>query len=234
MQITQITVSYGETQSLPEYSNVKPLLSITATLDEGEDVAIVEAQLWEHAKDAVHAQIDAALEANDKAAKYSTEPRYQVMQTYWNEWDHPGQEKPPQYVIILPNTINHDRDAYAQRLVHAGNSSGDARKLRYDHALRIAAEVMQERGYTLLDCSSGDLTPLNLAIGAPESNPEGSPARLHPINAAPDGVDEEWEDDADDEDDEDEDDEEEEARDFVAERHARLMNKQPDDPDQEH
>lgn len=174
MNITQITVSYGETQSLPEYSNVKPSITLTAVLSDGDDPAAAEADLWLQAKNAVREQIDLALEANGKAAKWSGEPRYQVMETYWDQWSHKGETKPPQYVIILPNSIDPDRGAYAQKLVHAGHYSGDSRKLRYDHARRIAAEVCQERDYTLLDCSNGDLTPLNLAIGAPESNPEGA------------------------------------------------------------
>jgi len=181
MKITQITVSYGETQSLPEYSNVKPALTLTATLDEGDDATETEALLWAHAKDAVHSQIDLALEANGRAAKYDSAPRYQVMETYWHEWDHRGEAKPPQYVIILPNEISPERDAYAQRLVHAGNSIGDARKLRYDHARRVAAEVMQERGYSLIDCSNGDLTPLKEAIGAPTSNPDVAPTEESPF-----------------------------------------------------
>jgi len=181
MQITQITVSYGETQSLPEYSNVKPSITLTAILNEGELAEEVETELWNMAKESVREQIDLALEGSGKAAKWSDEPRYQVMKTYWNQWDHKGQEKPPQYVIILPNEIDPDRDAYAQRFVHAGYS-GDSRKLRYAHALRIAREAMgEEDGYHLLDCSNGDLTALNLAIGAPESNPEYAPTEDSPF-----------------------------------------------------
>jgi hypothetical protein len=179
MKITQITVSYGETQSLPEYSNVKPAITLTGMLDEGDDAAAVEADLWLQAKLSVREQIDLALEANGKAAKWSEEPRYQVMQTYWDQWSHKGETKPPQYVIILPNEINLTRDAYAQKLVHAGPYSSEARKLRYGHALRLAAEATQEREYTLLDCSNGDLTALNLAIGAPESNPDVAPTPDH-------------------------------------------------------
>ena len=178
MHITQITVSYGETQSLPEYSNVKPSLTLTATLDTTDDPAEAEALLWTQAKNAVREQIDLALEANGKAAKWSAEPRYQVMQSYWDQWSHKGEVKPPQYVIILPNSVNPPHDAYAQKLIHAGHYSGDARKLRYEHARRIAESVVEDRDdgpYTLLDCSNGDLTPLNLAIGAPESNPEVAP-----------------------------------------------------------
>jgi hypothetical protein len=176
MRITEITVGYAEVQSLPEYSNIKPSQTRTATLDAHDDAAAIEAELWTHAKNQVHEQIDLALEANGKAAKWSLDARYQVMQTYWSEYEHRGEAKPPQYVIILPNQIDLDRYAYAQKLIHAGNSSGDARKLRYAHARQIADAVLrQHEGSTLLDCSDGDLTSLNLAIGAPESNPDVAP-----------------------------------------------------------
>lgn len=182
MKLTQITVSYGETQSLPQYSNVKPNLTFTATLDEGDDVAAVEAELWAMAKAHVHEQIDRALEANSMAAKHSTELRYQVLQTYWNEWDHRGEEKPPQYVVILPNEVKIERGAYAQRLIGAAHE-GDNRKLRYEHALAVARDVIRnsDDNPTLLDCSNGDLTLLNLALSAPESNPEVAPEIEHPF-----------------------------------------------------
>lgn len=182
MNITQITVSYGGTQSLPEYSNTKVNLILTATLDEGDDPAVAEAELWALAKAHAHEQIDLALEANDRAAKYDPAPRYQVVKTYWNQWDHRGEEKPPQYVVILPNEINIDRGAYSQRLVHTVYPEG--RKLRYPHAQRIAEATVRENAedaYTLLDCSNGDLTPLNLALSAPESNPEVAPTEDNPF-----------------------------------------------------
>ena len=167
MNITQITVSYGETQSLPEYSNVKPSLTLTAVLNDGELAEEVETELWKMAKESVREQIDLALEANGRPAKYSSEPRYQVLRTYWNQWDHRGETKPPQYVIIAPDGLKLDRGAYSQRLI------GDSSKLRYHHAQKVAAELLgdKEEGYTLLDCSNGDLTPLNLAISAPEVAP---------------------------------------------------------------
>jgi hypothetical protein len=46
VKITQITVSYGETQSLPEYSNVKPNVTLTATLDPTDSPEQAEAALW--------------------------------------------------------------------------------------------------------------------------------------------------------------------------------------------
>lgn len=181
MHITQITVSYGETQSLPEYSNVKPNLTITATLDEGDSPGEIEAMLWQQAKHAVHVQIDAALEANDRAAKYSDEPRYQVMRTYWDEWQHKGEEKPPQYVVIVPDALKLRR-AYAQRLTHFAH--GDSRKLRYTHARRITDAAVADRDdgpYTLLDCADGDLTRLEAALGVMESNSEAAPTADSPF-----------------------------------------------------
>lgn len=182
MNITQITVSYGQTQSLPEYSNVKPNLTLTAVLDEGDDPATVEALLWQHAKESVYAQIDAALEINDRAAKYSSEPRYQVMKTYWNQWDHRGEERPPQYVIILPNEMSLKDESYDQKLIHAAYT-GESRKLRYSHALAVAQDVIRDsdENPTLLDCSNGDLTPLREALSAPESNPEFAPTADNPF-----------------------------------------------------
>jgi hypothetical protein len=164
MNITQITVSYGETQSLPEYSNVKPNLTITATLDAGEDVAIVEAQLWEHAKDAVHAQIDAALEANNIPAKYSTEPRFQVLKTRTSSYYDRGAPVPPKVVAIVPDGLKLD-----DRFVGAGYHG--SRKLRYGHALRMASENVDE-GYTLVDCADGDISRLLAQLPEDPAEPE--------------------------------------------------------------
>ena len=184
MKITQITVSYGQTQSLPEYSNVKPNLTITATIYPDEDPTEIEHMLWAWARDSVHAQIDSALEANGKAARYDPAPRYQVLHTYWNKWDHRGEAEPPQYVIILPNGVDLDRDEYVQ-MVLAGHYSGDARKLRYAHARQIAAEVLQDPRYTLLDCANGDLEQLAVlrkpAAPPVESNPDAAPTPDSPF-----------------------------------------------------
>lgn len=178
MNITQITVSYGETQSLPEYSNVKPAITLTAVLNDSEDAAAIEADLWRTAKAAVREQIDLALEANGKAAKWSDEPRYQVMQTYWNQWDHRGQQEPPQYVIILPDAFD-ARAQYDKVLVHAVYP--ESRNMRYDHAMRVAFKAANERDAELIDCSNGDLAPLDAALAVPEGNPDVAPTSESPF-----------------------------------------------------
>ena len=172
MNITQITVSYGETQSLPEYSNVKPSPTLTAVLDEGDDPAVIEAQLWQLAKDSVHAQIDMALEANDRAAKYDPCPRYQVMRTYWDRYNRPKDEpEPPKIVVILPNELEL-KEHFGQRLVHAGYP--ESRKLRYGHALRVARESARELSASLIDCADGELMRLAAVLVSPE--PVAAPA----------------------------------------------------------
>ena len=177
MNLKEISVSYGGTQSLPEYSNTKVAITLTATIEPEDDPTQVEFELWAWARDAVHAQIDAALEANGKAVRYSTEPRFQVLRTYWNQWDHRGETKPPQYVIIAPDELKLDRGAYSQRLI------SDSSKLRYAHAQKVAAELLgdKDEGYTLLDCADGDMSRLEAALAVSESTPAVEPDADNPF-----------------------------------------------------
>lgn len=78
MNITQITVNWQQTQSLPEYSNIKPSLSLTAQLQDGDNVDEVIIQLRDQARSFVQEHIDEALERNDVPAKYSEDPRFDV------------------------------------------------------------------------------------------------------------------------------------------------------------
>lgn len=181
MKITQITVSYGETQSLPEYSNVKPNLTLTAVLDEGDVPEQIERQLWHYAKEGVHAQIDLALEASGKAARYSTDPRYQVMATYRDSYSRRGKPALPLLVVILPNELSLD-----DRFVHTGWPEN--RKLRYEHAQRLAAEVAVDRGAQIVDCSDGDLSTLIALL--PEEKAEEKAAPADSVYVAPAGLEE--------------------------------------------
>jgi hypothetical protein len=168
MKLTQITVSYGQTQSLPEYSNVKPLISLSATIDDGDDPAEVEALLKARAKASVHEQIDDALELNGMAAKYSQEPRYQVMRTYWDSYLNRGKPELPKLVVILPNELDPDKKSLGTGLIHSGYP--ESRKLRKLHALRVAWDSARDLGAVLIDCADGDLTPLIAALAVvPES-----------------------------------------------------------------
>src|SRR5215510_12607964 len=120
MKITQITVSYGATQSLPEYSNIKPQLTLTATLDEGEAFEAVEAELWALAKGHVHEQIDQALEASGQSAKYDPCPRFQVLRTYRDYHASRGADQPPLFVVIVPDGVKLDEETYGRRFLSVG------------------------------------------------------------------------------------------------------------------
>lgn len=172
MKLTTITVSYGETQSLPEYSNVKPSITLGAVLDELDDPSVVEALLWEQARQAVRDQIDAALELNGKSAKYSTEPRYQIVQTNNDPYGR-NRDNTVEYVAIIPDTIDHR--AFGATLVHAVYP--ESRNLRLAHAQRAAEQhVRERRNHVLIDCSNGNLEPLRAAMSPPaEADPEANP-----------------------------------------------------------
>lgn len=231
MKITEITVSYGATQSLPEYSNTKPSLTLTATLDEGDDAAAVEAGLWALVKAHVHEQIDLALEGSDKAAKYSDEPRYQVLRTY-RSYHRPRDAAPEQlYVTILPNEAKIDGE---QHMRWQSPSFHDTRKVRLGHARRMADEVVSQDGAILIDCTDGDLSKLAVAVPPQETAPEHLEDTLDYSER-----DQREEEEAahyvgdDDENEDEDDDEEEEPRDFVVEAHnrqvERFWNKPSDD-----
>jgi hypothetical protein len=173
MNITQITVSYGETQSLPEYSNVKPSITLTATLEDGELHEDVEAELWAHAKYQVHAQIDLALEANDRPAKYDPAPRYQVMRTYNDPYGpRAGALKVPIVVVVLPDDTD-PKDRFGVPFVHAGYANSS--NLRYDHAMRLARKAAIENTADLIDCADGNLDRLKETLAVAERNPEPDP-----------------------------------------------------------
>lgn len=180
MKLTQITVSYGETQSLPDYCNIKPQLTLTAVLDDADDPQGVELYLWEQAKAAVHAQVDAALEANDRPAKHDPGPRYQVLRTYWDRYYDRGTPEPPRLVVIFPSGARL-KQHNGTKLVHAGNVS-DSSRLRYAHALRVAAQSADDIEATVIDCSDGDLSRLDAALPppTPEQLAEATAARTAP------------------------------------------------------
>jgi len=165
LKLTTITVSYGETASLPDYSNTKPHITYTAELGPDDDPAQIESALWQQAQDAVRARIDDALELHGKPAMYDPAPRCQVIKSKtWYRYNIPAGMIAPPYesiIAILPDEIARP-DGY----FHTYNES---RNLRYMHALRIAARVSAEDGARLIDCADGDLSriPSMALIAAP-------------------------------------------------------------------
>lgn len=138
MKITQITVGYGETQSLPEYCNVKPSITLTAALDDGEDETAVRQQLMALARQAVHEEVDNALENAGRKTKYYQGPTYQVL--YSTELA---------LYVVVPDEMKQP-DTW--------RSEWGASELRLEQAIAKAKQKATERGYTFIDYSDGDLS----------------------------------------------------------------------------
>lgn len=152
MQITEVRASWTETVNLGNYSNVKPSLSLTALVEEGEDPEEVRCALMQLCRASVQAEVDAALEDEDRPAKYSTEPRYDVrMRSY-----HDGH-----LVLIVPAGTN----------ISKSSTHAYGRGFRLAHARRYATQQSAELGDDarpshVVDCSDGDLAPALAALEA--------------------------------------------------------------------
>jgi len=81
MNITQVTVSFKRVQSLPGYCNVSSGLTITADLSADDDYLAVQQRLHSEARLLVSDRIDAELEQAGQPARYSTDPRYDLL--FW-------------------------------------------------------------------------------------------------------------------------------------------------------
>jgi len=77
--ITQLTVSFKRTQSLPGYCNVSSGLTVTADVSADEDPLVVEQRLLGELEQSVDDWIDAALEQAGQPARFSTAPRYDLL-----------------------------------------------------------------------------------------------------------------------------------------------------------
>lgn len=176
MQITEITVSYGLTQSLPEYCNVKPMVTLKATVAEGEDVADVRAQLFEQARLYVEEEVDLALEANDRPARYSNEPRYQVIATRQSRsYGDPDWVPLENVVAIIPAGLPLPEGTDWHHAQRSYSSEG----VRYKHAVRVVRHELERRtGARLISCADGDLSRLPQRPPAPEPSEETEEAEL--------------------------------------------------------
>lgn len=79
MNITQITVGWSETCSLPEYNNVKPSVSLTADIAPGEDPQATVNILLAECKRICREQVDEALESCGRQPRHYTGPRYSLI-----------------------------------------------------------------------------------------------------------------------------------------------------------
>jgi len=152
MKITQITIGWAETCSLPEYSNIKPSVSMTAEIEEGDVPGLVKDSLLQIAKKVVRDEIDATLELHGRSPKYYDGPLYSVEISYERK-----------LVIIFPAALIRTPNDF--------RGAGGV-PMRLERALQRAQDIVRERSdYTFVDCTDGDFSKLP-PLPEPEPKPE--------------------------------------------------------------
>lgn len=146
MKLTTITVKYGITHNMGNYSNVRPEVELTVELEPHDNPDEARWLLMQQAREAARAEVDGALEDDDKPPKYYTGPRFSLA-TITSE----------KLVVIYPDT--HPERARLPEPWDEGTS------LRY-HGRRlpvIRAKVVERYpDYIIIDCSDGDYSRLSV------------------------------------------------------------------------
>lgn len=94
IEITEVSAHYGETKSLPDYSNVKPGYSLKAVVKPGQDPEEVKAALAEQVRAWVWEDCDTALEREGRRAEFWTGPRYDALSV-----------REDKYIAIVPHGV---------------------------------------------------------------------------------------------------------------------------------
>lgn len=146
MQITQVTVSYARTESLSNYCNIKPGITLTATLQERDDPSVVEEELMETAQNTVHDLIDTAREADGLSPKYY---RGKLHRVYRNE--------DRRCIVVVPNNTPFEREDNWKYRDHWYAVSVPVTPIR---AWEVATSEAIQYGFALVDCGDGDLSKI--------------------------------------------------------------------------
>ena len=137
MNIVTITVGWSETCSLPEDNNVKPSITLSAQIGDGEDAESATRALLAECKRVVQGQVDEALEAYGKHPRHYTGPAYQVVENAVRK-----------LVLVIPNEVRllsaHRQDRRWSHVwgIDRGLSRAGAEPLARRHA--------DERHYTVI------------------------------------------------------------------------------------
>jgi hypothetical protein len=158
MRITTITVRYGRTKSLYEYSNVRPEVTLVAEIDPGDDLDHVTARLLNQAKAIVEEEVDLALERDGQPALFSTDPRYQIWRVIKRHSWRGNFTPPEELILIVPAEIPmdpHPSGCNWPLADHKPQRIGPAR----DTAVRMLRSGSVDKATVrLIDCSDGDLS----------------------------------------------------------------------------
>lgn len=173
MQHTRIAVRIGRTQSLENYSNVRPEIEIEAVLAPGDDLEACKAQLRAEARAFVEEEVDSALEAEGIPAKFSAAPRFLVYETrevWLDAFRRQYRVAPPERLLIVTPEgapLGEGEDAGHRWY---GKLFRGERGMRLDHALRRAEAHRADypdRGYRVIFCAGGNLAALPAWVLAP-------------------------------------------------------------------
>lgn len=94
IEIIEVSAHYGETKSLPDYSNVKPGYSLKAAVKLGQDPEAVKQALAEQVRLWVWEDCDTALEREGLPARFYQGPRYDAVR-----------EADEEYIAIVPSDV---------------------------------------------------------------------------------------------------------------------------------
>lgn len=160
MQVKQIEIEYGLTVNLGNYSNAKPVVRVTAELDENDDPDLSLESLISLARRRVQEMADDELEQSGNEVKYSDEPLYQVRYSELREC-----------VVIAPAAMKlpQEKNWKESDDWQRGNRSYPS-QMRYTTAVKPASEIANSRYFELIAIHSphelGRIPPL------PDPGPE--------------------------------------------------------------
>ncbi|NBB87718.1 MAG: hypothetical protein GVY12_16035 [Bacteroidetes bacterium] len=148
MTIKRIAVSYAETVTTGDYCNARPSVTYEAELEPDDRPDQVQRGLQRQARITVREEVNQALEASGKRAKYHDGPTYQILES--------RRDFEERVIIIVPNQMRDERlEDYT------GWYGPDITNIRYEHAKRVAkGRAKYREGVEIIDCSDGDLSKL--------------------------------------------------------------------------
>lgn len=137
IQITSVQVHFTWTWNMGDYSNIKPGVTLTASVEDGQDPAEIAAALGRMARTFVAGQIDETLEAEGRRPYFYQGPRFTVAV-------HPKDK----LAALLPSELVSNLHGAWDWKVHESRPA-----VARQHYSGLD-------GYTGFDCSDGDLSRL--------------------------------------------------------------------------
>lgn len=164
MKLVEVTVEYGVTQNLGDYSNTRPSIRVTAELAGNDNAAAVIEELTASAMQYVHAVVDDELEASGQRVKYSKEPLYQI----WRSKIRKALVLAPVGVEMPDESTWKDKDNWRYAYMTFDHQIPD--KMRYKKALTELFDLGKANpDYSVVDCQDGDLS---IVPPLPDPGPE--------------------------------------------------------------